>query len=281
MSEIRPVRRSIRRLAFTSAAVCATGLSVLTAGLVAQPGGSGLDVERASVTAQEADSTAERESFVIESGALEASAADGADGAVAAEAASSDDAEADAAAAEAEAPTVEELGLRSASTAVEARMAGGELELPGDLRLAHPVNANRISSPYGMRSNPTGYGHQFHIGQDYPVPTGTPVQASGEGTVTFAGWHVTGGWRVEVDHGNDVTTAYSHNSQLHVSVGQAVSAGETLAAAGSTGNSTGPHVHLEILVDGDTVDPALYLPPLSRGTATESGDNDVQVASTD
>ncbi|WBL20328.1 M23 family metallopeptidase [Citricoccus sp. NR2] len=276
MSEIRPVRRSIRRLAFTSAAVCATGLSVLTAGLVAQP--ENLDVERTSVTAQESDSIAERESFVIEGGTVEASGSgsDVADTAVAAEAAASDEE----ATTEAGAPTVEELGLRSASTAVEAVMAGGELELPGDLRLAHPVNANRISSPYGMRSNPTGYGYQFHIGQDYPVPTGTPVQASGDGTVTFAGWHVTGGWRVEIDHGNGVTTAYSHNSQLHVSVGQAVSAGETLAAAGSTGNSTGPHVHLEIIVDGETVDPALYLPPLSRGTATDSSDSDVQTAST-
>lgn len=265
--------------------MCATGLSVLTAGLVAQPGG-GLDVERASVTAQQDDASAQRESFVIEGGSSQA-ATTTEDGELAAAAQSAGDESGEAEAAEsvdsasAEAPTVEELGLRTASTAVEARMAGGELQLPGDLRLAHPVNANRISSPYGMRSNPTGYGYQFHIGQDYPVPTGTAVQASGDGTVTFAGWHVTGGWRVEIDHGSGVTTAYSHNSRLQVSVGQTVSAGETIAAAGSTGNSTGPHVHLEIIVDGETVDPALYLPPLSRGTATDSSGSDVQVASTD
>ncbi|MGO1183035.1 MAG: M23 family metallopeptidase [Micrococcaceae bacterium] len=239
------------------------------------------------MTAQEADTSVQRESFVIEGGSSgAASAAEEGELAAAAQPAGEqadeavEAAESDESAA-AEAPTVEELGLRTASTAVEARMAGGELQLPGDLRLAHPVNANRISSPYGMRSNPTGYGYQFHIGQDYPVPTGTAVQASGDGTVTFAGWHVTGGWRLEIDHGGGVTTAYSHNSQLQASVGQTVSAGETIAAAGSTGNSTGPHVHLEIIVDGETVDPALYLPPLSRGTATDSSGSDVQVASTD
>lgn len=265
------VRRSVHRVTLTSAAVCATGLSVLTAGLFTHGGPDSLDVERASVTAQQDDG--DRENFVIEAHKAQGggAVADGTQSAQKADAVND------------EALTVEDLGLRGSSTAVETKRVGGELALPGDLRLAHPVEADRISSPYGTRSNPTGNGYQFHIGQDYPTSTGADVLASGAGEVTFAGWHVTGGWRVEIDHGDGVTTAYSHNSQLEVDVGQQVSAGEAIAAAGSTGNSTGPHVHLEIVIDGETVDPRLYLPPLSTGTATYSPEDadDVQVASTD
>lgn len=142
------------------------------------------------------------------------------------------------------------------------RIAGGELELPGGIELSHPVSSTRISSPFGMRSNPTGPGYQFHVGQDYPVPTGTPVRAAAAGTITFAGWHRTGGMRVEIDHGHGVTTAYSHNSRLAATVGDTVEAGGLVALAGSTGNSTGPHVHFEVIVNGRWVDPRLYLPTL-------------------
>lgn len=142
------------------------------------------------------------------------------------------------------------------------RIAGGELDLPGGIKLSHPVSSTRISSPFGMRSNPTGAGYQFHVGQDYPVPTGTPVRAAAAGTITFAGWHRTGGMRIEIDHGHGVTTAYSHNSRLAVSVGDTVEAGGLVALAGSTGNSTGPHVHFEVIVNGRWVDPRLYLPTL-------------------
>ncbi|MGO1183039.1 MAG: peptidoglycan DD-metalloendopeptidase family protein [Micrococcaceae bacterium] len=144
----------------------------------------------------------------------------------------------------------------------ENRIAGGELDLPGGITLSHPVSSTRISSPFGMRSNPTGPGYQFHVGQDYPVPTGTPVRAAAAGTITFAGWHRTGGMRIEIDHGHGVKTAYSHNSRLAVSVGDTVSAGGLVALAGSTGNSTGPHVHFEVIVNGRWVDPRLYLPTL-------------------
>lgn len=142
----------------------------------------------------------------------------------------------------------------------QAGPTNGARVLPGNIVLSHPVASTRISSPFGHRSNPTGAGAHFHIGQDYPVPTGTAVHASAGGTVVFAGWHSTGGNRVEIDHGNGIVTAYSHNSSLNVRVGEQVSAGQVVALAGSTGNSTGPHVHFEVKVDDKWVDPAIYLP---------------------
>lgn len=141
---------------------------------------------------------------------------------------------------------------------------GSLKSLPGNLQMIYPSDSLRTSSTFGMRSNPTGAGSQFHVGTDFPVPTGTPVKATEAGTVTFAGVHSTGGYRVEIDHGNGVTTAYSHNSQFKVSVGDTVSQGQTIALAGSTGNSTGPHIHYEIQINGKWVDPEYYLPSQSN-----------------
>lgn len=140
---------------------------------------------------------------------------------------------------------------------------GSLKSLPGNLQLIFPADSTRTSSTFGMRGNPTGGGTQFHVGTDFPVPTGTPVKATESGTVTFAGVHSTGGNRIEVDHGNGVVTAYSHNSQLSVGVGQTVSQGDTIALAGSTGNSTGPHIHFEIKINDKWVDPEYYLPSAS------------------
>ncbi|OAV61195.1 M23 family metallopeptidase [Enteractinococcus helveticum] len=142
---------------------------------------------------------------------------------------------------------------------------GSLKSLPGNLQMIFPADSTRTSSTFGMRGNPTGAGSQFHVGTDFPVPTGTPVKATEAGTVTFAGVHSTGGNRVEIDHGNGVTTAYSHNSQFKVSVGDTVSQGQTVALAGSTGNSTGPHIHYEIQINGKWVDPEYYLPSDSNG----------------
>lgn len=142
---------------------------------------------------------------------------------------------------------------------------GSLKSLPGNLQMMYPADSMRTSSTFGMRGNPTGAGSQFHVGTDFPVPTGTPVKATEAGTVTFAGVHSTGGYRVEIDHGHGVTTAYSHNSQFKVSVGDTVTKGQTVALAGSTGNSTGPHIHYEIQINGKWVDPEYYLPSQSEG----------------
>lgn len=142
---------------------------------------------------------------------------------------------------------------------------GSLKSLPGNLQMIFPADSTRTSSTFGMRNNPTGAGTQFHVGTDFPVPTGTPVKATEAGTVVFAGVHSTGGNRVEIDHGNGVVTAYSHNSQLKVGVGDTVNQGDTIALAGSTGNSTGPHIHYEIKVNDKWVDPEYYLPSDSSG----------------
>lgn len=125
--------------------------------------------------------------------------------------------------------------------------------------LAQPVDHVRITSPFGARANPTGEGAQVHIGQDYGVPCGTPVKASASGTVVQAGWAGHSGNRVRIDHGNGLETTYNHNTSLKVSVGQKVERGDVVSLSGTTGNSTGCHLHLEVLVDGDAVDPAGWL----------------------
>ena len=140
---------------------------------------------------------------------------------------------------------------------------GSLKSLPGNLQMIYPADSTRTSSTFGMRGNPTGAGNQFHVGTDFPVPSGTPVKATEAGTVTFAGVHSTGGNRIEIDHGNGVVSAYSHNSQLSVDVGTQVSQGDTIALAGSTGNSTGSHVHYEIKINDKWVDPEFYLPSQS------------------
>lgn len=125
--------------------------------------------------------------------------------------------------------------------------------------LAQPVDHVRITSPFGARSNPTGAGGQVHIGQDYGMACGSPVKASAAGTVVQAGWAGHSGNRVRVDHGNGLETTYNHNSSLKVSVGQKVKRGQVVSLSGTTGNSTGCHVHLEVLVDDTPVDPAGWL----------------------
>jgi murein DD-endopeptidase MepM/ murein hydrolase activator NlpD len=99
----------------------------------------------------------------------------------------------------------------------------------------------------------------MHEGIDIAVGTGTPVHAAAAGTVIYAGWMEGYGHLVAIAHGNGLSTAYGHNSSLVSSVGQTVSAGEVIAYSGSTGHSTGPHVHFEVRVNGSPVDPLGYL----------------------
>lgn len=98
-----------------------------------------------------------------------------------------------------------------------------------------------------------------HTGLDIATSTGTPIKAVAGGTVTFAGYKGSYGYLVVLSHGNGVQTYYGHCNQLYVSAGQTVSQGATIAAVGSTGNSTGPHLHLEIRVNGVAYDPQNYL----------------------
>lgn len=132
--------------------------------------------------------------------------------------------------------------------------------LPGNLALTPPVAGGTITSPYGWRLNPTGPGSYIHIGQDYGVPCGTPVRAAEAGVVVQSAWAGHSGQRIRVDHGSGVETAYSHNSLLVAKVGDRVQRGNLLALSGTSGNSTGCHVHFEVYLNGTWVNPALYLP---------------------
>ena len=121
--------------------------------------------------------------------------------------------------------------------------------------LASPVPFSRQTSGFTMRLHPIFKTQQAHRGVDYAAPTGTPAQSVGDGTVIFAG--VQGGYGnvVEIRHGSGHTTLYAHLSKIHVRKGQTVQKGQTIGAVGSTGWSTGPHLHFEFRVNGVHVDP--------------------------
>ncbi|MHA7154197.1 M23 family metallopeptidase [Arthrobacter sp. TMN-50] len=126
---------------------------------------------------------------------------------------------------------------------------------------AAPIKDATIASSFGYRVNPMGgFGEELHTGTDYAGACGTPVLASRTGTVVESGWHAYGGGqRIVVDHGGGLETSYNHLSTLGVSVGDTVAKGQGLGAVGSTGNSTGCHLHFELLVDGEKVDPQTRL----------------------
>lgn len=113
-----------------------------------------------------------------------------------------------------------------------------------------------VSSPYGLRWG----GSDFHPGIDIANDMGTPIRATADGVVSIAGWNSGGyGNMVDIDHGNGVMTRYGHASYVVVSAGQQVKRGQIIAYMGSTGFSTGPHVHYEVRINGQAVDPSGYL----------------------
>ena len=123
---------------------------------------------------------------------------------------------------------------------------------------AYPTDAP-TSSPFGWRVHPIlGY-RRFHAGQDFAASYGSTIRAVDSGTVIFAGWYGGYGKAAIIDHGNGITTLYGHTSELYVSEGQTVKRGQAIAAVGSTGLSTGPHLHFEVRKNGTPVDPMNYL----------------------
>ena len=112
-----------------------------------------------------------------------------------------------------------------------------------------------VSSPYGLRFG----GTEFHQGIDIAAEMGTPIVAAADGVVTAAGWNGGYGNMVDIDHGSGVVTRYGHASAVAVTVGQQVRRGQVIAYVGSTGRSTGPHLHYEVRVGGQPVNPAAYL----------------------
>jgi len=122
----------------------------------------------------------------------------------------------------------------------------------GSGRFIWPVSGT-FTSPFGYRWG------RLHAGIDIAVPEGTPVRAADGGTVAIAGW--TGGYGnyTCVNHGRGISTCYGHQSRIAVSVGQSVSQGQVIGYSGNTGHSTGPHVHFEVRINGNPVDPMGYL----------------------
>lgn len=123
-------------------------------------------------------------------------------------------------------------------------------------RLGAPLAGMSVTSPFGIRTSPISGTGELHTGLDLVAACQTAVFAAGAGTVVEAGWSPYGGGnRIVVDHGNGLKSTYNHLASIETSVGATVSAGQRLAAAGTTGNSTGCHLHFEVLLNGQTVNP--------------------------
>jgi murein DD-endopeptidase MepM/ murein hydrolase activator NlpD len=121
----------------------------------------------------------------------------------------------------------------------------------------HPLQEGRVSSTWGNRTLLGTTRH--HSGVDLAAPSGTPIYSTGSGVVTKSGWGSGYGQYVEIDHGNGYITRYAHASRLMVNAGDRVSAGEHIANVGCTGRCTGPHLHFEVVKNGQRKNPTTYL----------------------
>lgn len=154
---------------------------------------------------------------------------------------------------------VEVQGERSADvfTLIESRLFEKRLEA-----LMIPSSApvvGTVGSGFGFRHDPFTGRPALHTGLDFPANTGTPILAAAGGVVLSAGPHPQYGQLVELDHGNGLVTRYAHTSKMLVKQGDLIKRGQTIAEVGSTGRSTGPHLHFEVLVEGVQQDPAKFL----------------------
>ena len=141
---------------------------------------------------------------------------------------------------------------------------GAEVPYIGADGFCSPIGADwesRITSEFGSRIDPISHRPKNHTGMDMAVPTGTPIRAALPGTVTVSKYNAGGyGYYVMIDHGSGLATLYGHCSSLLVQAGQTVEAGDIIALSGSTGRSTGPHLHFEVRVHGERTNPRKYLP---------------------
>lgn len=129
------------------------------------------------------------------------------------------------------------------------------VSVPSRMPLAGAV----LTSNYGMRTHPVLGGTRKHSGIDLAAPTGTPVYATADGVVSKAEWYSSYGLYISVEHGASLQTRYAHLSRLAVAAGDTVSKGDLIGYVGSTGRSTGPHLHYEVRVDGVAVNPIPYM----------------------
>lgn len=122
--------------------------------------------------------------------------------------------------------------------------------------------SGKINNEFGFRRNPFGgRTYEFHAGMDIDGEKGDPIVAPGNGVVTKAGWQGGYGYMIEIDHGYGLTTRYGHLSKIEVDPGSSVQRGQIIGLVGSTGRSTGPHLHYELRLNDKPINPRLFLPP--------------------
>ena len=144
----------------------------------------------------------------------------------------------------------------------------GDVAIPSRM----PVDGVRLTSDFGMRWHPVMGGRRAHKGVDLAGPVGTPVRATADGVVGRADWFSGYGLYVALEHGGSIETRYGHMSRLNVAAGQQVSKGDIIGFVGSTGRSTGPHLHYEVRIAGQAVNPVPYMQSNEVRVALANGD---------
>lgn len=142
----------------------------------------------------------------------------------------------------------------------------------------NPLDGASMTSGFGMRTHPVLGGRRGHKGIDLAMPTGTPVYATADGVIGKAEWFSSYGLYIAIEHGGNIQTRYGHLSRLNVAAGQPVKKGDLIGYVGSTGRSTGPHLHYEVRIAGVAVNPVPYMNGSNRAlpapTATAMGGGD-------
>jgi murein DD-endopeptidase MepM/ murein hydrolase activator NlpD len=154
--------------------------------------------------------------------------------------------------------------LAAVSNLGNPRQFGSSVSIPSRM----PVEGVKLTSGYGMRMHPVLGGRRSHKGIDLAGPTGTPVLAAADGIISRADWFSSYGLYISIEHGGQIQTRYAHMSQLNVAKGQRVRKGDVIGFVGSTGRSTGPHLHYEVRIANEAVNPLPYLQ--SDGTPSGS-----------
>ena len=144
--------------------------------------------------------------------------------------------------------------------ALDARGQGAQVSaLQVSIPSRMPLESATLTSDYGMRTHPILGGRRNHKGVDLAAPSGTPVYATADGMVGRADWYSSYGLYVQIEHGAELETRYAHLSQIAVAAGDRVRKGDLIGYVGTTGRSTGPHLHYEVRVAGDAVNPLPYM----------------------
>lgn len=154
-------------------------------------------------------------------------------------------------------------------TAVESRLFEQQLQRTA-IPTQEPVLGGRIGSPFGYRIDPINGHTALHTGLDFPADIGTPIYAAAGGVVIVQEFHSGYGNMIEVDHGNHIITRYAHTSKVFVQKGDIIKRGQKIAEVGTTGRSTGPHLHFEVWVAGVVQDPRRFLNAGENFAAAES-----------